>query len=182
MRNHDIAGFHDAASSKIISKSCLSPEYISAPWTSIDRPRTMSGRAGGWLSMGHSASDRARAQIGWNRTPDRLPGGDGIEGGCHANFTGVFISGPAGSCPGVPFDLGGGMDTLEFQDRRLPAMARARAATLAAAKRRLIRCTVPGSTPNRLAMTRTPGLPGVARASRIRFFQGGGYRRPPEAV
>jgi hypothetical protein len=27
------------------------------------------------------------------------------------------------------------------------------------------RCTVPGSTPNRLAMTRTPGLPGVARAA-----------------
>jgi hypothetical protein len=34
-------------------------------------------------------------------------------------------------------------------------------------KGRLIRCTVPGFTPNRLAMTRTPGLPGVARASRI---------------
>jgi hypothetical protein len=48
-------------------------------------------------------------------------------------------------------------------------------------KGRLMRCTVPGSTPNRLAMTRTPGLPGLARASRIRFFQGG-YRRPPEAV
>src|SRR5215471_2077421 len=29
--------------------------------------------------------------------------------------------------------------------------------TLAAAKGRLIRCTVPGSTPNCLAMTRTPG-------------------------
>src|SRR6516165_9606461 len=81
------------------------------------------------------------------------------------NFTRVFISGPAGSCPGVPFDLGGGMDTLEFQDRRLPAMARARAATLAAAKRRLIRSTVPGSTPNCLAMTRTAGL-SVAHAGR----------------
>jgi len=43
------------------------------------------------------------------------------------------------------------------------------ATTLAPAKGRLIRCTVSGSTPNRLAMTRTPGLPGVARASRIRF-------------
>src|SRR6516165_9358203 len=144
MRNHDIAGFHDAASSKIISKSCLSPEYISAPWTSIDRPRTMSGRAGGWLSMGHSASDRARAQIGWNRTPDRLPGGDGIEGGCHANFTGVFISGPAGSCPGVPFDLGGGGDG-HARISRLPPFRNGygTAATLAAAKGRLIRCTVP---------------------------------------
>jgi hypothetical protein len=33
-----------------------------------------------------------------------------------------------------------------------------------AAKGRLIRCTVPRSTPNRLAMTRTPGRPGVATA------------------
>src|SRR5262249_49471871 len=33
------------------------------------------------------------------------------------------------------------------------------AMTLGATKGRLIRCTVPGSTPNRLAMTRTPGLP-----------------------
>jgi quercetin dioxygenase-like cupin family protein len=42
-------------------------------------------------------------------------------------------------------------------------------ATLAAAKGRLTCCTVPGSTPNCLAMTRTPGRPGAARASRIRF-------------
>jgi hypothetical protein len=41
-------------------------------------------------------------------------------------------------------------------------------AKLAAAKRRLILCTVPGSTPDCLATTRTPGRPGVARASRIR--------------
>src|SRR6516165_3232673 len=47
------------------------------------------------------------------------------------------------------------------------------ATTLSAAKGRLIRCTVPGSTPNCLAMTRTPGLPGVARASRIRFSSAG---------
>jgi hypothetical protein len=57
-------------------------------------------------------------------------------------------------------------------------------ATLAASKGRwLIRCTVPGSTPNCLAMTRTPGLPGVARASRIRFSSvgeiGGRPRRLP---
>src|SRR6266478_8858283 len=30
-----------------------------------------------------------------------------------------------------------------------------------------MRCTVPGFTPNRLAMMRTPGLPGVAGASRV---------------
>jgi hypothetical protein len=47
------------------------------------------------------------------------------------------------------------------------------ATTFGATKGRLIRCTVPGSTPNRLAMTRTPGLPGVARASRIRFSSAG---------
>ena len=33
-----------------------------------------------------------------------------------------------------------------------------------ASKGRLIRCTVPGSTPNWVAILRTPGLPGVARA------------------
>src|SRR5262249_7058039 len=38
-----------------------------------------------------------------------------------------------------------------------------------AAKGRLIRCTIPGSTPNYLAMTRTLGRPGAVRASRIRF-------------
>jgi hypothetical protein len=47
---------------------------------------------------------------------------------------------------------------------RYPAVPR-----LGATKGRLIRCTVPGSTPNRFAMTRTPGLPGVAGASTIRF-------------
>src|SRR5215831_13839643 len=36
-----------------------------------------------------------------------------------------------------------------------------------------MRCTVPGSTPNCFAMTRTPGLPGVPRASRIRFSSAG---------
>jgi hypothetical protein len=36
------------------------------------------------------------------------------------------------------------------------------------------RCTVPGSTPNRLAITRTPGLPGVARAH--------GFAFPGEAI
>jgi hypothetical protein len=39
-----------------------------------------------------------------------------------------------------------------------------------------MRCTVDGLTPNRPAMTRMPGLPGVARASRISFFQRRGYR------
>ena len=42
-------------------------------------------------------------------------------------------------------------------------------ATLAPSKGRLMRCTVDGLTPNRSAMTRMPGRPGVARASRIRF-------------
>ena len=42
-------------------------------------------------------------------------------------------------------------------------------ATLAPSKGRLTRCTVDGLTPNRSAMTRMPGRPGVARASRIRF-------------
>ena len=40
-------------------------------------------------------------------------------------------------------------------------------ATLAPSKGRLMRCTVDGLTPNRSAMTRMLGRPGVARASRI---------------
>ena len=36
-----------------------------------------------------------------------------------------------------------------------------------------MRCTVDGLTPNRSAMTRMPGRPGVARASRIRFSSAG---------
>jgi hypothetical protein len=51
--------------------------------------------------------------------------------------------------------------------------SRASQAGRACLERRLIRCTVPGSTPNCLAMTRTPALPGVARASRIRFSSAG---------
>jgi hypothetical protein len=47
-----------------------------------------------------------------------------------------------------------------------PCMCAGCAATLAAAKGRLIRRTVPGSTPNCLAMTRTRGhqWPGSRRA------------------
>src|SRR5262249_9627482 len=41
--------------------------------------------------------------------------------------------------------------------------------TLGATKGRLIRCTVSGLTPNLAAVLLTPGLPGVAGASRIRF-------------
>ena len=56
-------------------------------------------------------------------------------------------------------------------------------ATLAPSKGRLMRCTVDGLTPNRSAMTRMPGRPGVARASRIRFSSaeaiGGRPRRFP---
>jgi hypothetical protein len=44
-----------------------------------------------------------------------------------------------------------------------------------------MRCTVDGLTPNRSAMTRMPGLPGVARASRICFSSAGASGRPPEA-
>ena len=46
-------------------------------------------------------------------------------------------------------------------------------ATLAPSKGRLMRCTVDGLTPSRSAMTRMPGRPGVARASRIRFSSAG---------
>ena len=42
------------------------------------------------------------------------------------------------------------------------------AAPSAKGRGQLIRCTVPGSTPNRSAILRTPGLPGVARASDAR--------------
>jgi hypothetical protein len=55
------------------------------------------------------------------------------------------------------------------------------AAALAASKGRLIRCTVLGSTPNRLAMTRTPGLPGVARGLTDSFFERGGNWGASEA-
>ena len=44
---------------------------------------------------------------------------------------------------------------------------------LAPSKGRLMRCTVPGSTSNCLAMTRTPGLPGVARAFLMRSSSSG---------
>jgi hypothetical protein len=49
-------------------------------------------------------------------------------------------------------------------------------ATAPCSKGWLIRCTVPGLTSNCLAMTRTPGLPGVARASRIHFSSAGAIR------
>ena len=55
-------------------------------------------------------------------------------------------------------------------------------ATLAPSKGRLMRCTVDGFTPNRSAMTRTPGRPGVARAARIDFLQRRGYRRPTKSL
>src|SRR5260370_14636520 len=46
-------------------------------------------------------------------------------------------------------------------------------------KGRLIRCTVPGSTPKRFAMTRTPGLPGVAKAFLMPF---GRYPTPTQLL
>src|SRR3989442_3396109 len=54
-------------------------------------------------------------------------------------------------------------------------------ATLAAAKGGLMRCTVKGSTQNCLAMTRTPGRPRAASASRIRFSSVGAIEGAPEA-
>ena len=48
------------------------------------------------------------------------------------------------------------------------------AATLASKGRgRLIRCTVPGATPNCFAISRTPGLPGAANAFWIRASMSG---------
>ena len=59
-------------------------------------------------------------------------------------------------------------------------------ATLAPSKGRLMRCTVDGLTPSRSAMTRMPGRPGVARASRICFSSvgaiGGRPRRFPSLL
>ena len=46
-------------------------------------------------------------------------------------------------------------------------------------KGRLILCTVPGSTPKRSAITRTPGRPDLFRASRIRFSSSGGIGGRP---
>src|SRR5262249_23710537 len=57
-------------------------------------------------------------------------------------------------------------------------LAARRRRRLSGRKGRLIRCTVPGLTPNCLAMTRTPGLPGVARALRIRFSSGSDWGTP----
>jgi hypothetical protein len=60
------------------------------------------------------------------------------------------------------------------------------ATTPSVTKGRLIRCTVPGLTPNPAAILRIPGLPEVARASRIRFSKTGaigGYpRRFPSSL
>src|SRR5207302_10911410 len=67
-----------------------------------------------------------------------------------------------------PHVLGVDLNPSESSRPPLP-FAPPHSATASCSKGRLIRCTVPGLTPNCLAMTRTPGLPGVARASRIRF-------------
>ena len=55
-------------------------------------------------------------------------------------------------------------------------------ATLAPSKGRLMRCTVDGLTPSRSAMTRMPGRPGVARASRIRFSSAGAIGGRPRRL
>ena len=54
------------------------------------------------------------------------------------------------------------------------------AATLPPSKGRLIRSTVPGSTPNRSAILRTPSVrPGALRAARIRASRSGAIRGRP---
>jgi hypothetical protein len=68
--------------------------------------------------------------------------------------------------------LGVDLNRPESSRRALP-LAPPHSATASCSKGRLIRCTVPGLTPNCLAMTRTPALPGVARASPIRFSSAG---------
>src|SRR5438067_11401852 len=81
--------------------------------------------------------------------------------------------------------LGGDLNPSESSRPALP-FAPPHGTTASCSKGRLIRCTVPGLTPNCLAMTRTPGLPGVARASRIRFSSagtiGGRPRRLPSSL
>src|SRR5262245_31410069 len=71
-----------------------------------------------------------------------------------------------------PEVLGADLKSSESSPPPLP-FAPPHSATASCSKGRLIRCTAPGLTPNCLAMTRTPGLPGVARASRIRFSSAG---------
>jgi hypothetical protein len=84
-----------------------------------------------------------------------------------------------------PQVLGLDLNHPESGRPRLP-FAPPHRATPSWSKGRLIRCTVPGLTPNCLAMTRIPALPGVARASRIRFSRagaiGGRPRRLPSSL
>ena len=64
-----------------------------------------------------------------------------------------------------------------------PALASLHAATLTPSKGRLILCTVPGSTPNRLAILRTPSVrPGAFRAARIRASSSGAIRGRPSCL
>src|SRR5262249_12462468 len=54
------------------------------------------------------------------------------------------------------------------------------ATALTLSKGRLIRCTVPGSTPNRCAILRTPSVrPGALRAAKIRASSSGAIRGRP---
>jgi hypothetical protein len=77
--------------------------------------------------------------------------------------------------------LGTDLNCSESSRPPLP-FAPPHSATASCSKGRLIRCTVPGLTPNCLAMTRTPGLPGVARASRIRFWSAGAIGGRPRRL
>ena len=91
---------------------------------------------------------------------------------------------PAGPAPCSFYSAPIGPTLIPGCPRLAPASPSGYTTTLAApsakGRGRLIRCTVPGSTPNCSAILRTPGLPGVARASRIRFSSAGAIRRPPE--
>jgi hypothetical protein len=59
----------------------------------------------------------------------------------------------------------------------------AAAATLAPSKGRLMRCTVPGLTPNRTAILRTPSVrPGLFKASWIRFSSSGAIGGRPSSL
>jgi hypothetical protein len=53
---------------------------------------------------------------------------------------------------------------------------------LARSKGRLIRCNLPGSTPNRATILRTPARPGSASAARIRSLSWAAVRRAAQAL
>jgi hypothetical protein len=89
---------------------------------------------------------------------------------CRTSSSDIAFAPPAAAVSGGRFCGTCTRLTLGCSFRALSGYA---TATLAPSKGRLMRCTVDGLTPNRSAMTRIPGRPGVARASRIRFSSAG---------